>query len=144
LTPIADKHRAARCKRNTLASDTRLGIPDERRGERDTERERESEGRGRGRDEASDEADEAREKEREARCERHHRWRHCKNVRARERERERGRGTRGRQRTGRRETRRGRDGVREKDLVVSMAPKRRGVYVVSADVSFLLANKASL
>jgi len=29
-------------------------------------------------------------------------------------------------------------------LVVSMAPKRRGVYVVSADVSFLLANKASL
>lgn len=28
--------------------------------------------------------------------------------------------------------------------LVSMAPKRRGVYVVSADVSFLLANKASL
>lgn len=40
------------------------------------------------------------------------------------------------------------DGATEKETkeprLVSMAPKRRGVYVVSADVSFLLANKASL
>lgn len=40
------------------------------------------------------------------------------------------------------------DGATERETkeprLVSMAPKRRGVYVVSADVSFLLANKASL
>lgn len=59
----------------------------------------------------------------------------------RERERERDKETE------RQQTDRERGGGRKERreyTVVSMAPKRRGVYVVSADVSFLLANKASL
>lgn len=55
--------------------------------------------------------------------------RRCKRAKERERERK---GESGKEREERREN------------GVSMAAKRRGVYVVSADVSFLLANKASL
>lgn len=43
-----------------------------------------------------------------------------------------------------RERESGKEREERRENGVSMAAKRRGVYVVSADVSFLLANKASL